>query len=160
MSVFLSVFFFHILFTSSNTRRPDSSFLWLLNPMKTLKFIIWKNYKWLILKIVLLTCLSIFLALFIYAMPTATVHKLFGFWRLHICHVASFLRRCDTLWPCGVSTCKHTMKCVPVMGLIAFSISPLLIQRLVCDTKQVEMRLWFHQWRSFFLKLIKWLHTK
>lgn len=58
--------------------RPDSSFLWFMNPLKTLKYIIWKNYKWLIFKIILLLLLIAFLVLFFYNFPGNMVRKIFG----------------------------------------------------------------------------------
>ena len=36
-----------------NFRRPDSSFMWFLNPIKSIRYIIWHNYKWTIIKIFL-----------------------------------------------------------------------------------------------------------
>ena len=40
-------------------RRPDTSFLWFLNPWKTLKYIIWRNFK--ILKLFLKKSIYVFL---------------------------------------------------------------------------------------------------
>uniref|UniRef100_A0A671LQH0 Myoferlin-like n=1 Tax=Sinocyclocheilus anshuiensis TaxID=1608454 RepID=A0A671LQH0_9TELE len=34
--------------------RPDTSFLWFTNPCKTMKFIIWRRYKWLFIGLILL----------------------------------------------------------------------------------------------------------
>ena len=53
--------------------RPETSFLWILNPMKTFKYIFWKNFKWKILTVLLILLLLLFLALFLYHMPSATV---------------------------------------------------------------------------------------
>ena len=60
--------------------RPDTSFLWFMNPLKTLKYILWKNWKWKILKIFLFLCFVAFLALFLYTVPEATVNKMWGLW--------------------------------------------------------------------------------
>ena len=59
--------------------RPDSSFMWFLNPFKSLKYILWHNYKWMILKLLLLTLLIALLVLFFYAMPGYTVKKVFQY---------------------------------------------------------------------------------
>ncbi|ELU05062.1 hypothetical protein CAPTEDRAFT_184805 [Capitella teleta] len=56
--------------------RPDSSFFWLTNPLKTMKYVLWKNYKWLIFKLVLLLLLLVFIILFFYTVPSATVNKI------------------------------------------------------------------------------------
>uniref|UniRef100_A0A673FXM7 Myoferlin-like n=1 Tax=Sinocyclocheilus rhinocerous TaxID=307959 RepID=A0A673FXM7_9TELE len=34
--------------------RPDTSFLWFTNPCKTMKFIIWRRYKWLFIGLIIL----------------------------------------------------------------------------------------------------------
>ena len=52
--------------------------MWFLTPLMTLKYIIWKNYKWVLLKALLFTLLVAVLVLFFYAMPGATVDKMFG----------------------------------------------------------------------------------
>ena len=44
-------------------RRPDSSFMWFLNPIKSIRYIIWHNYKWTILKIFFIPFLALFLSL-------------------------------------------------------------------------------------------------
>ncbi len=59
-------------------RRPDSSFLWFLNPIKSIRYIIWHNYKWTIIKIVGFVFLVLFLALFFYSLPGYTVKKFIG----------------------------------------------------------------------------------
>ncbi|ESN93713.1 hypothetical protein HELRODRAFT_157808 [Helobdella robusta] len=56
--------------------RPDTSFLWFMNPLKTLKYIIWKNYKWLIIKLIILLIFVIFLVLFFYNFPGAVVDRI------------------------------------------------------------------------------------
>ncbi|CAH1774769.1 unnamed protein product [Owenia fusiformis] len=58
--------------------RPDTSFLWFMNPCKTLRYVIWENFKWKILKAFLFLLLVAFMALFIYNAPGYTVKKLFG----------------------------------------------------------------------------------
>ena len=66
------------MIVTSACSRPDDSFLWLMNPLKTLRYVIWRNYKWLILKILLLALVIAFIALLFYSMPGATIDKLYG----------------------------------------------------------------------------------
>uniref|UniRef100_A0A8C6SU99 Fer-1 like family member 4 n=1 Tax=Neogobius melanostomus TaxID=47308 RepID=A0A8C6SU99_9GOBI len=49
--------------------RPTTSFSWFLNPMKTFVFLIWKNYKWYIIGLLILIILTLFLVLIVYTMP-------------------------------------------------------------------------------------------
>jgi len=49
-----------------------------MNPLKTLKYIIWKNYKWLILKILIVLLILLFIALMIYTMPGAITYSMFN----------------------------------------------------------------------------------
>lgn len=56
--------------------RPATSFLWFTSPLKTLKHIIWKHYKWHIIGAVVIILLVILLVIFIY---TAPVGKLTSF---------------------------------------------------------------------------------
>ncbi|XP_064604472.1 otoferlin-like [Liolophura sinensis] len=58
--------------------RPDTSFIWFLSPLKSLRYIFWHNYKWMLLKILLFALLVALIALFFYAMPGYTVKKMFG----------------------------------------------------------------------------------
>ncbi|KAK7584153.1 hypothetical protein V9T40_005116 [Parthenolecanium corni] len=58
--------------------RPDSSFMWFMNPIKSIRYIIWHNYKWTILKIVIILCLAILILLFVYSIPGYTVKRLLG----------------------------------------------------------------------------------
>ncbi|XP_029650237.1 otoferlin-like [Octopus sinensis] len=58
--------------------RPDSSFIWFLNPLKSIRYILWHNYKWMILKIIIFILLVLVLALFFYSMPGYTVKKMMG----------------------------------------------------------------------------------
>nr|KAG5710361.1 hypothetical protein BaRGS_009077 [Batillaria attramentaria] len=58
--------------------RPDSSFVWFLNPLKSLRYILWHNYKWVIVKLLIVALLSALLILFFYAMPGYTVKKIFN----------------------------------------------------------------------------------
>ena len=49
--------------------RPETSFLWFANPLKTFRYIIWRKYKWLMLGLLLLLLVVLFVALLLYAMP-------------------------------------------------------------------------------------------
>ena len=52
--------------------------MWFLNPIKSIRYIIWHNYKWTIIKIILWFCLIIFLCMFFYALPGYTVKRMMG----------------------------------------------------------------------------------
>ncbi|XP_069089788.1 otoferlin isoform X6 [Pleurodeles waltl] len=58
--------------------RPDTSFIWFLNPLKSIKYLICTRYRWLIIKIVLALLLLAMVALFLYSMPGYMVKKLLG----------------------------------------------------------------------------------
>uniref|UniRef100_A0A673HRT0 Myoferlin-like n=1 Tax=Sinocyclocheilus rhinocerous TaxID=307959 RepID=A0A673HRT0_9TELE len=45
--------------------RPDTSFLWFTNPCKTMKFIIWRRYKWLFIGLILLILVILLMLLWI-----------------------------------------------------------------------------------------------
>ncbi|XP_076179651.1 otoferlin isoform X8 [Ptiloglossa arizonensis] len=58
--------------------RPDASFMWFLNPLKSIKYIVWHNYKWAILKAFVTIGIIILVLLFFYAIPGYSVKKLLG----------------------------------------------------------------------------------
>ncbi|XP_029087847.1 otoferlin isoform X1 [Monodon monoceros] len=58
--------------------RPDTAFVWFLNPLKSIKYLICTRYKWLIIKIVLALLALLMLALFFYSLPGYMVKKLLG----------------------------------------------------------------------------------
>lgn len=58
--------------------RPDSSFIWFLNPLKSIRYILWHNYKWVIIKVLVVMLLAALLVLFFYSMPGYTVKKMMG----------------------------------------------------------------------------------
>ncbi|PSN37731.1 Otoferlin [Blattella germanica] len=58
--------------------RPDASFMWFLNPLKSIRYIVWHNYKWAIIKVLAVLALAIVLLLFFYSVPGYTVKKLLG----------------------------------------------------------------------------------
>ncbi|XP_059701541.1 dysferlin isoform X6 [Haemorhous mexicanus] len=57
-------------------KRPETSFLWFTSPYKTLKFILWRRYKWVLILAVLLFILLLFLGIFVYAFPNYAAMKL------------------------------------------------------------------------------------
>ncbi|KAJ0183679.1 hypothetical protein K1T71_000102 [Dendrolimus kikuchii] len=58
--------------------RPDASFMWFLNPLKSIRYILWHNYKWTILRAGMIIILALMILLLIYAVPGYTVKKLLG----------------------------------------------------------------------------------
>ncbi|XP_074197602.1 otoferlin isoform X3 [Camelus bactrianus] len=58
--------------------RPDTAFVWFLNPLKSIKYLICTRYKWLIIKTVLALLGLLMLALFLYSLPGYMVKKLLG----------------------------------------------------------------------------------
>jgi otoferlin len=50
-------------------KRPDSSFLWIFNPLKSIRYILWKNYKWYIITFIVIIALVLLVLVFIYHMP-------------------------------------------------------------------------------------------
>ncbi|XP_032668321.1 otoferlin-like isoform X1 [Odontomachus brunneus] len=58
--------------------RPDASFMWFLNPLKSIKYIVWHNYKWAILKAIVAIGLIVLMLLFFYAIPGYSVKKILG----------------------------------------------------------------------------------
>nr|XP_054765598.1 myoferlin-like [Lytechinus pictus] len=57
--------------------RPETSFLWFTSPWKSLRFVIWNNFKWRILIGLLIVLLIIFFILFIYNIPSASINSVF-----------------------------------------------------------------------------------
>ncbi|XP_055909489.1 otoferlin-like isoform X1 [Eupeodes corollae] len=58
--------------------RPDASFMWFLNPLKSIRYIVWHNYKWAILKTLIIAGLALMLLLFFYSVPGYTVKRMLG----------------------------------------------------------------------------------
>ncbi|XP_076874077.1 otoferlin isoform X7 [Brachyhypopomus gauderio] len=58
--------------------RPDTSLVWFMNPLKSIRYFIWHNYRWLIVKIVVLLLFLLLLGLFLYSIPGYLVKKLLG----------------------------------------------------------------------------------
>ncbi|XP_065071964.1 myoferlin-like isoform X2 [Rhopilema esculentum] len=57
--------------------RPATSFFWFSSPWKTLKFILWRRYKWYIIGFLIFIILLLFVVLLLYSMPGYTVKKIF-----------------------------------------------------------------------------------
>lgn len=49
--------------------RPETSFLWFTNPCKTMRFIVWRRFKWVIIGLLLLLILLLFVAVLLYSLP-------------------------------------------------------------------------------------------
>lgn len=77
---YLYVFGLSLLLAPPCPSRPDTSFIWFLNPLKSIRYFIWHTYRWLLLKILLLVLLLLMVGLFLYSMPGYLVKKLLGAW--------------------------------------------------------------------------------
>ncbi|XP_053166720.1 myoferlin isoform X2 [Hemicordylus capensis] len=49
--------------------RPETSFLWFTNPCKTMKFIVWRRFKWLFIGLIILLIVLLFVAILLYSLP-------------------------------------------------------------------------------------------
>uniref|UniRef100_A0A8C5BS85 Myoferlin like n=1 Tax=Gadus morhua TaxID=8049 RepID=A0A8C5BS85_GADMO len=49
--------------------RPDTSFFWFTNPCKTMKFIVWRRFKWIFIISIILILVILFLAIMLYSLP-------------------------------------------------------------------------------------------
>ncbi|XP_061602091.1 myoferlin isoform X2 [Cololabis saira] len=49
--------------------RPDTSFFWFTNPCKTMKFIVWRRFKWIFIGAILLLLVILFLGILFYSLP-------------------------------------------------------------------------------------------
>ncbi|XP_066478183.1 myoferlin isoform X2 [Tiliqua scincoides] len=49
--------------------RPETSFLWFTNPCKTMKFIVWRRFKWVFIGIIILLIVLLFVAILLYSLP-------------------------------------------------------------------------------------------
>ncbi|XP_033931919.1 otoferlin isoform X3 [Pseudochaenichthys georgianus] len=58
--------------------RPDTSLMWFLGPLKSIRYFIWHNYRWLILKLLGLVLLLLMLGVFLYSLPGYLVKKMLG----------------------------------------------------------------------------------
>ncbi|XP_054474149.1 otoferlin [Anoplopoma fimbria] len=58
--------------------RPDTSLMWFLGPLKSIRYFIWHNYRWLIIKVLGLILLLLMLGVFLYSLPGYLVKKMLG----------------------------------------------------------------------------------
>ncbi|XP_076830135.1 myoferlin isoform X2 [Brachyhypopomus gauderio] len=49
--------------------RPDTSFFWFTNPCKTMKFIVWRRFKWIFIGVIILILVGLFLGILLYSLP-------------------------------------------------------------------------------------------
>ncbi|KAM9345045.1 myoferlin [Symphorus nematophorus] len=49
--------------------RPDTSFFWFTNPCKTMKFIVWRRFKWIFILTIVLLLVLLFLGIMFYSLP-------------------------------------------------------------------------------------------
>ncbi|XP_063076869.1 myoferlin-like isoform X1 [Engraulis encrasicolus] len=49
--------------------RPDTSFFWFTNPCKTMKFIVWRRFKWLFIGLIFLILVLLFIGILLYSLP-------------------------------------------------------------------------------------------
>ncbi|XP_048584840.1 myoferlin isoform X2 [Nematostella vectensis] len=64
--------------TLEEPNRPATSFRWFTSPLKTLRYIIWRNYKWWIVGLLITLLIVAAVLVFLYAMPGYTVKKMFN----------------------------------------------------------------------------------
>lgn len=91
-------FFFFLLYCSAKSR-PDISLMWFLGPLKSIRYFIWHNYRWLILKALGLILLLLMLGLFLYSIPGYLVKKILGAWHTGSLHPLSLLSPLPLLDP-------------------------------------------------------------
>uniref|UniRef100_A0AAY4D2T6 C2 domain-containing protein n=1 Tax=Denticeps clupeoides TaxID=299321 RepID=A0AAY4D2T6_9TELE len=49
--------------------RPDTSFFWFTNPCKTMKFIVWRRFKWIFIGLIILILVLLFVGILLYSLP-------------------------------------------------------------------------------------------
>ncbi|KAF7655921.1 hypothetical protein LDENG_00048500 [Lucifuga dentata] len=49
--------------------RPDTSFFWFTNPCKTMKFIVWRRFKWIFIGVIVLLLVMLFIGILFYSLP-------------------------------------------------------------------------------------------
>ena len=67
---------FLVLCFSVNFSRPDTAFLWFLNPLKSIKYMFCKKFKWMIIKAFIAGMLILLIVLLVYNIPGYTAKKL------------------------------------------------------------------------------------
>ena len=69
--VYIHIFDLSFLFVRYHSR-PAHSFLWYLSPLKTLRWIVWRNFKGTIIKWLVIILLILIIFLFVYSVPVST----------------------------------------------------------------------------------------
>lgn len=64
------------LSVSLSSSRPKTSFLWFTSPWKTLRYVIWRNFKWHIILGVMLVIFVIFLLLALWSLPGEIIRQI------------------------------------------------------------------------------------
>ncbi|KAJ8392183.1 hypothetical protein AAFF_G00077510 [Aldrovandia affinis] len=59
-------------------QRPETSFLWFSSPYKTLKYILWRRFKWVIIGFIFLFFIILFLGVFLYSFPNYAAMRMVG----------------------------------------------------------------------------------
>lgn len=59
--------------------RPQDSFAWFLSPLRTFRYVIWKNNKCFFIQLFLVMLLVLFFILIIIQLPSQIVQKALGF---------------------------------------------------------------------------------
>ncbi|XP_072232871.1 dysferlin isoform X1 [Leuresthes tenuis] len=59
-------------------QRPETSFLWFSSPYKTIKFILWRRFKWFIILFIIFFLIFLFLGVFLYSFPNYAAMKMVG----------------------------------------------------------------------------------
>ena len=93
--------------------RPDTSFTWFMNPFKSLRYMIWEQYKFCLLKFLVVAMLVAVMVLFFYSMPVSCFHFVsFRFSFLSVfsaccfCLICDYFILCVYVWVClFVSLC-------------------------------------------------------
>ncbi|XP_069061681.1 dysferlin isoform X3 [Pleurodeles waltl] len=57
-------------------KRPETSFLWFTSPFKSMKYILWRRFKWAILIFLIVFLLVLLLGVFLYSFPNYVAMKL------------------------------------------------------------------------------------
>uniref|UniRef100_A0A8C9VK30 Myoferlin n=1 Tax=Scleropages formosus TaxID=113540 RepID=A0A8C9VK30_SCLFO len=50
-------------------KRPETSFFWFTNPCKTMKFIVWRRFKWIFIGLIILILVLLFFGILLYSIP-------------------------------------------------------------------------------------------
>lgn len=64
--------------TSHHCSRPDTAFIWFLNPLKSMKYLFCKRFKWLFIKVTAIALVALLLLLLIYNIPGYTAKRIVG----------------------------------------------------------------------------------